>query len=222
MNATPSTLPSTIAFPVSAPPWTMLATPSGRPDRISATREPQRAVSSDGFSTIVLPVTKAPGSHAEREGDREVEGRDHAEDPVRLQDAAVPLRLGERSEGHLVAPVLLHVGAVSLDQVDGLLDLSDRLDPRLAGLERDRCGQLDPAVANLLRGLAKERAALPVRQGTPAWLRLPGARERLADESCVRLVRTARDLVRMRGIRTLEHRAVVPLGARDQMAERLA
>jgi hypothetical protein len=45
------------------------------------------------------------------------------------------------------------VCAVGLDQVDGFLDLADRLDARLARLEGDRRGELDGAVPDPLGGL---------------------------------------------------------------------
>ena len=91
--------------------------------------------SSDGFQTTVLPHRSAGMSFQRRHGDREVAGRDHADDaerpPVREE---LLVRQLARHRLPVQAPAL---ALEELGRVDGLLHAAARLAQGLADLARD-------------------------------------------------------------------------------------
>src|SRR4051812_1830579 len=117
-------------------------------------------------------------------------------------------------------PVVLHdLRAVSLDQVDGLLDLGDRLRARLAGLERHDRRHLEHAVADDGGGRAHEAAAVGDRRRAPAVLRLGRDGDRLAHDVLARLPRPARDLAVAARVLPREHVALGALRSGDHLRE---
>ena len=115
--------------------------------------------------------SKSGGRHPEPECEGKVEGRDHAENAVRTKDVRVALVRRELPEGRLESFCRLDLAAVRLDQVDGLLDLGDRLRPHLPHLEADRRRQLELALVDQPLGRAKGCNPLGVRQPPPLTLR---------------------------------------------------
>ena len=79
------------------------------------------------------------------------------------------------------AVVLGGLGVVA-DEVGGLLDLAERLDPVLADLDRHQRGVLHQPVADELRGAAQDREPiLPASVAAQAGLGGPGGLHRIVD-----------------------------------------
>ena len=170
VNTTPSIAPSASARPVSAPPWTSPTTPSGRPgggERLADQRARQRRLLGRLDHDRVAGDERA-GGHPGDERDGEVERPDHAEHAEGPQDARVRLLGRELPERDREAAVPLDLRAVRLDQVDGLLDLGDRLGAALAGLQRHRRRHLHVALADRRARAPQRRAALRDRRAAPA------------------------------------------------------
>jgi hypothetical protein len=159
--------------------------------------------------------------HPGHERDGEVERPDHAEHAERPQYARVRLVGPELPERHGEAVVRLDLRAVGLDQVDGLLDLRDRLRARLAGLQRHGRGHLHVALGDRGPGTAQERATRGDVRPPPRGLRRAAALDGLRDERGRRRVRTTRHRVAAARVLALERRPVVQARAGDDVGERV-
>jgi hypothetical protein len=160
------------------------------------------------------------GRHAEPEREREVERRDDGEDAVRTEDVGVALVRRKLPEGRLESRGRLDLPAVGLDQIDGLLDLGDRLGPHLPHFVADRRRELEFAVVDQPLRRPQSGNALGVRQPPPFALRclrrLDGLRSELGA-----FTGAARDPLAARRILPVERIAGRDLAAANEMRQRL-
>ena len=172
VNVSPSTLPSAASQrPTSSPPTTTCSASGGSPASSSA-----RAISSvvptpwgGGFTTTVLPAASAAPAGPPDERGREVERGDDGPDAVRAHH--VVRRFGRVQALHrLLEPVVLGelVGVVA-DQVGGLLDVAERLEPALADLEREQRGDAVASLGDQVRAGLEEAHPLRPRGRGPQW-----------------------------------------------------
>ena len=112
-----------------------------------------------------VPRDQGPSGGAARQGHGEVERADHAPHAVRLQDAPVVFllvipTLVERSHPEGEPVVLLQLLAVVADEVGGLLDVPQRLEPALPHLDGHEGGQLVDPVRDDVRHPAHDLHSL--------------------------------------------------------------
>ena len=122
--------------------------PGRSTSKSSARSAPDRSASSEGFSTTVLPPRSAALVMPVQSANGKLNGPITPKTPNGFSTERLRSFGESLPELHLPAAVLVDVRAVGLDQVDGLFDLRDRLDPRLADLRRHRGGSLDPALGD--------------------------------------------------------------------------
>ena len=167
---------------VSPGPITRLNTPSGTPASRYASAI-ATAVIADAEAG--LNTTAVAGHHRRRrrpdgQRHREVERADHGEHAVRAEDRpGVDRGVAEVVHRVVVERVVLGRLRVVADEVGGLLDLAQRLEPGLADLDRHQPGVLHLALADQLGGaLAGSPAAAPSRAGTTPAARVARPRSR--------------------------------------------
>ena len=117
---------------------------------------------------------------------RVVERGDHRPHPVRSHHVGRHLAVAEAQHRHLEAAVLGHRVGVVADQVGGLLDLADRLEPRLAVLPGEGRTVDDGALGDQIGGAVEHLDALdatawPPRLLAPTSPRPRRRRRQLAD-----------------------------------------
>ena len=148
---------------VSPGPMTKLTTPAGsarvleRVDQVHARqRRGRRRLVDHRVAGQERAADRAGG-----EGHREVERADDREHAVRPQDRpGVDRRVAEVVHRVVVEVVVLGRLGVVADQVGGLLDLAERLEPVLADLERHVRAVAHLALGDELRGAAQDLQAL--------------------------------------------------------------
>ena len=166
----PSTSGSaTSARPTVSPgPVTTCSAPAGTPasQRISQVISPVNTPCSLGFSTTVLPATSAAPIGPADSAIGKLNGLITAHTPYGRMTSR--RRLGRVEPAHRQRePVVLgHLVAVVADEVGGLLDVAERLEPVLADLHRHERGELGAVLADLVGGALEDRdPLLPRRRG---------------------------------------------------------
>ena len=130
---------------------------------------------------------------AGRERHREVERADDGEHAVRPEDRpGVDRRVAEVVHRVVVEVVVLDRLGVVADQVGGLLDLAQRLEPVLADLERHVRAVAHLALGDELRGAAQDREALLPGRVPPRRRGAARGRDRLLHVARGRPSRTSR------------------------------
>ena len=169
------------------PPWTMLTTPFGTPASSSSStkRCPSAGVSVAGLKTTVFPATSAGRDLPRRDRDREVPGRDRADDPDRHAHRHVELvaELGRRRLAEEPPALAAHVVA----HVDRFLDVAAGLGRDLSHLVGHEVGHLVLALDEELREAEEDLAALRRRDEPPVLVRLLRGGDRAVDVVRARL-----------------------------------
>jgi hypothetical protein len=168
-----------------------------------------------------LEYHRVPGNqrrrhHAERQGDGEVERRDHPEHAVGSHHDAAPLG-GRSARHHFAEPVgALHFVAIVADQVDCLLDLADRLQPRFADLDQAGNRHVPFAAFEHVRTRAQNLDPPGPAEIAPRRIGSSSGRNCLVDERSIGLRKFAEDDVAVDWTARGDHFALGAVAAADQ------
>ena len=147
--------------------------------------------------------------HPERQREGKIEGCNDTEYAVGPEYLGAVLGRGETRERSYEAAVALHLLGVGLDQLDRLLDLSDRLGAALAGLETHYGGYLDVAFGDRQGTGSQPLQALAIGHPTPAGARRAGSFDCEGNGLRVGAVGTTGDSHHARGIQPLDDAPLV-------------
>ncbi len=165
---------------VSPGPVTRLKTPSGSPASRSASAnfQPLSGASQLGFSTTVLPAIIAPPAGPPASAIGKLNGLMTPKTPYGRRTERVR-SVGDREPIGLHEAVgLLELVAVVAQQVGGLLDVAEGLEPVLADLERHERGVVELPLADEVGGAAQDGEPIRARacrasRGRPRGPRRP-------------------------------------------------
>ena len=129
----------------------------------------------------MLPATSAPLDGPARQRHREVERADHGPHAVRPQHVVVVAGGAEAAHRDAEAVVLLHLVAVPADQLGGLLDVAERLEPALADLVGHQRREVEDPLLHDVGDVAQDPHALLPAHPVPLELERLRGRDGVVD-----------------------------------------